>query len=338
MPKEAAFFERIAGAGVKCLLCPKQCSIAEGKTGFCRVRKNLGGTLWAMGYARCSSYAVDPIEKKPLYHFYPGSHIVSVGTTGCNFACKFCQNWQIAQEESPTRELAPETLVGATLEERATDGRVVGIAYTYSEPVVWYEYVAEAAALAREEGLKNVLVTNGFILEEPLNRLLPLIDGMNVDVKAFSDEYYRRVCAGTIEPVLRTVETASAAGCHVEVTTLIVPGLNDSDDEIRDLSQWLASIERGIPLHLSRYFPNYRMTLPPTPESSLKRCREIAMENLHYVFLGNMAGAGGSDTRCPRCGTTVLERSGLELRGSRLEDGRCPDCGRAIEVRGEVFV
>ncbi|MGE5484361.1 MAG: AmmeMemoRadiSam system radical SAM enzyme [Ignavibacteriales bacterium] len=338
-PKEAAFFERTGdGAGVRCLLCPRECVIAEGKAGFCRVRKNVGGTLRATGYAKCSSYAVDPIEKKPLYHFYPGSYILSVGTTGCNLGCRFCQNWQIAHEDAPTQDLPAESLVKAAVEEREVERRVVGIAYTYSEPVVWYEYVIETAALAREEGLKNVLVTNGFIRKEPLKGLLPLIDGVNVDVKAFNDEYYRRVCAGTLEPVLRTVEAACGADLHVEVTTLVVPGLNDSDDEIRSLSRWLASVGKGIPLHFSRYFPNYRMTLPPTPESTLRRCRETAMEYLHYVFTGNVADTEGQNTYCPQCGATLLERSGLALRRSRLENGRCPDCGRSIEVRGEVFV
>ncbi|MGE5543238.1 MAG: AmmeMemoRadiSam system radical SAM enzyme [Bacillota bacterium] len=338
-PGEAAFFERVGeDASVRCLLCPRECVISEGRAGFCRVRKNIGGTLRAAGYARCSSYAVDPIEKKPLYHFYPGSYILSVGTIGCNLGCRFCQNWRIAHEDAPTQDIAPESLVKAAVEEREADRRVVGIAYTYSEPVVWYEYVIEAAARAREEGLKNVLVTNGFIREEPLKRLLSVIDGVNVDVKAFNDEFYRSVCAGTLEPVLRTVERAAGASVHVEVTTLVVPGLNDSDEEIRDLSRWLASVDRAIPLHFSRYFPNYRMTLPPTPESTLRRCRVTAMDYLHYVFTGNMADEEGQNTYCPQCGATLLERSGLALRRSRLEDGRCADCGRSIEVRGEVFV
>ncbi len=337
--KEAAFFERTGReAELRCLLCPRECVIAAGRAGFCRVRKNIGGILQATGYARCSSFAVDPVEKKPLYHFYPGSYIVSVGTIGCNLGCRFCQNWQIAHGDSPTQELRPETLVRAAMEERNLERRVIGIAYTYSEPVVWYEYVVDTAALARQEGLKNVLVTNGFIRKEPLREMLQLIDGMNVDVKAFNDDYYRKVCAGMVKPVLETVEEAYRAGCHIEITTLVLPGLNDSEAEIRDLARWLASVGKEIPLHFSRYFPNYRMTLPPTPESTLRRCREIAMEHLYYVFTGNMYDDEGQNTYCPSCGAMLLERSGLSLRGSRLEDHACPECGRAIELEGEVFL
>ncbi|MCR4399084.1 MAG: AmmeMemoRadiSam system radical SAM enzyme [Firmicutes bacterium] len=336
--REARFYERIDGTGkVRCLLCPKKCAIEEGRAGYCRVRRNIGGTLRTTGYARCSSFAVDPIEKKPLYHFYPGSYVVSVGTVGCNLGCRFCQNWQIAHEDAPTREMSPENLVTITAGERDLDRRVIGIAYTYSEPIVWYEYVLDTAAMAREAGLKNVFVTNGSINEEPLREMLPMIDAMNIDVKAFSNEYYRGVCSGLLGPVLRTVELVYESGCHVEVTTLLVPGLNDSEEEMRALSRWLASVSRDIPLHLSRYFPNYRMTLAPTPEEVLRRSREIASEELHFVYTGNVRDEVGQNTYCPWCGAVLIERSGLALRSSHLRDGTCPRCGRPAGIRGEVL-
>ncbi|NPV71821.1 MAG: AmmeMemoRadiSam system radical SAM enzyme [Firmicutes bacterium] len=336
--REAAFYEAIGGGpDVRCLLCPHYCIIKEGRAGFCRVRRNVGGTLMATGYARCSSCAVDPIEKKPLYHFYPGSYILSVGTVGCNLGCRFCQNWQIAHTDAPTQDLPPVDLVRMAVEERAVEPRVIGIAYTYSEPLVWYEYVAECARANRGYGLKTVLVTNGFVNPEPLRELLPAIDAVNVDVKSYTNEYYQRVCSGALEPVLKTVEEAYRAGCHVEVTTLIVPGLNDSDEEMTRLSAWLASVGKEIPLHLSRYFPNYRMTLLPTPVETLRRLRDIAIKNLHYVYTGNVTGEDGQNTYCPACGMMLLERTGMTLRFSGIKDHACPGCGRPADIRGDVF-
>ncbi|MGB9803090.1 AmmeMemoRadiSam system radical SAM enzyme [Desulfofundulus sp.] len=287
--QEALFYEKGDGGIAFCRLCPRFCKIREGNTGFCRVRKNQQGTLYTLNYGRVSSYGLDPIEKKPLYHFYPGSDIFSLGSVGCNLHCGFCQNWQIAHADPRTVYLSPEEAVAAAKEQVARGYPCVGLAYTYNEPFVWYEYVYDTARLARKEGLKNVLVTNGYVNEEPLRRLLPYIDAMNIDVKGFSGEYYREVCAGHLEPVLRTVEFAHGH-CHVELTTLLVPGLNDSEEEIRRLVDWVAALSPDIPLHFTRYFPNYKFDLPPTPLETLKRAREIALEKLHYVYLGNVPG------------------------------------------------
>ncbi|KAF1856016.1 hypothetical protein Lal_00003804 [Lupinus albus] len=238
-----AHYYKNNGQGVTCLLCPKTCSIAEGETGFCRTRQNSGGKLYVLNYAACSACALDPIEKKPLYHFYPGRQILSLGTWGCNFSCQFCQNWRIAHEQPETKTLSPQAAVGMAQE--AGSGNI-GLAFTYSEPGVWYEYVLDTARLAHEKGLKNVLVTNGFINKQPLRKLLPYIDAMNIDVKAFSDEYYQQVCAGRLDNVKHTVEMASLY-CHVEITTLLVPGLNDSKDEIKALAKWLNGVDSTIP-------------------------------------------------------------------------------------------
>lgn len=326
------------GGAVDCRLCPHHCHIGEGRLGICRVRKNEGGTLYSANYGHLTSLAIDSTEKKPLYHFYPGSFLLSVGTVGCNLRCGFCQNWTISQTSTiPGEELTPSGLVAIYEQKRALDRRLAGIAYTYNEPFMWYEYVQDAAKAAQEKGAMNVLVTNGFVEQEPLKEILPLIDAMNVDVKGFKDEYYRKVCRGRLEPVLCTVETSKKAGCHIEVTTLLVPGLNDSAQEIEELCGWLASVGRDIPLHFSRYFPNYEFDLPPTPEHTLIEAREIARKYLDYVYLGNIWTASGSDTICPSCKRKVLERSAMELKESHLNGRNCRFCGREIEIRGKVF-
>lgn len=336
--QEALFYERLPEKRVLCRLCPQHCHIGPDQRGFCRVRKNVDGLLYTTNYAQATSYAVDPTEKKPLYHFYPGSYLFSLGTLGCNFRCGFCQNWQISQRDAPTETLTPREAVDLATEIRRREPGMIGIAYTYSEPSVWYEYVLDTAELAHAAGLKNVLVTNGFIEEEPLAKLLPYVDAMNVDVKAFTDDYYRKICAGHLDPVLRTVEQAHRAGVHIEVTTLIVPTLNDSEEEIGALVEWLAGVSPEIPYHLSRYFPNYKMDLPATPPATLEKLRQVARRKLRYVYVGNLRG-DGSNTYCYNCGALLIRRIGMGVAESRLgHDGRCPDCGTAIDIRGQVMV
>lgn len=331
--REALFYEKKAENTVLCRLCPKSCLIKEGHTGFCRVRENRAGTLYTLNYGQCSSCNADPMEKKPLYHFYPAHTILSVGTFGCNLRCGFCQNWEIAHGSPPTLSLTPEQVVTIT---KAQGPRCVGVAYTYSEPVVWYEFVLDTARQVREAGLKNVLVTNGFITEEPLRRLLPYIDAMNIDVKSFRDDYYKRVCAGRLEPVLRTVEIAREH-CHVEVTNLLVTGLNDSEEEIAELVNWLAGLDPNIPLHFSRYFPNFEMDKPPTPLNTLYRARELARQKLRYVYLGNVWDEEADTTYCPECGAAVIRREGYKVRAIQLKDGKCGACGMPVNVIGHVW-
>ncbi len=284
MSRLAMYFDKIEDSKVHCYLCPHNCVIKPGHLGACRARKNIEGELYSMNYGHVTSMAIDPIEKKPLNRFEPGSLILSAGTFGCNLKCSFCQNWTIAHDDADTVEVSPGELVSKA---KGYDGNI-GIAYTYNEPSIWYEYVLETSKLARQEGLKNVLVTNGFISREPLEELLPYVDAMNIDVKAFSNSFYVDICKATLENVKSTVEIA-AKKCHVEGTTLVVPDLNDSPEEIGELSKWLASISTEIPLHLSRYFPNYKMTdKPATPVETLLKAREAAQEHLKYVYLGNV--------------------------------------------------
>ena len=283
--KEALYYKKLNDDSVQCLLCPKLCKIKEGKSGFCGARENIGNKLFSNIYSRVSSQGMDPIEKKPLYHFYPGSLILSLGTIGCNFACPFCQNWQISQEHNvPTQNMSPSEAV-----EKALERSSVGIAYTYSEPMIWYEYVMDTAKLAKEKGLKNVLVTNGYINEKPIKELLPFIDAMNIDLKAFDEKFYKEICKGELEPVLKTIKICSTS-CHVEITNLIIPRLNDTTRHFENLVNWIKeNIGADIPLHFSRYFPHYKMkTSSATPIETLEQAYEIAKRKLRYVYLGNI--------------------------------------------------
>lgn len=324
---EASFW-RPEGDRIRCTLCPKGCLLGPGQTGGCRARQNREGRLESLNYGEVTSVALDPIEKKPLYHFYPGRDILSLGTFGCNFSCRFCQNYSISQERARSRTISPEQAV--SLARQQPEG-TIGLAYTYSEPSVWYEFVRDAARQAHSAGLKNVLVSNGYVSPEPLQELIPFIDAANIDVKAFSDAFYREVCGGSLKPVLQTVE-ALKKSVHVEITTLVVPGLNDSEDEIRELVAWVSGLGRETPLHLSRYFPTYQMTTPPTPVETLIRARDIARESLHYVYLGNAATNEGHDTACPGCGGVLVSRDNWEVRFELLDQGKCGQCGRPADI------
>lgn len=271
---------------VQCLLCPHVCVIPENGKGLCRVRQNRSGTLELLNYGKVTAIALDPIEKKPLKLFQPQTSILSLGTFGCNLACRFCQNWSIAQtDETATEYLAPGEAVELALKLAARGN--IGIAYTYSEPLMWYEYVLDTAKLARDAGLENVLVTNGYLNPKPLKKLLPYIDAVNLDIKAYTEGFYHDMCRGSLAPVLRNARII-AGYCHLEITTLIIPGMNDSPEEIGNLASWIAQIDKDIPLHLSRYFPNYRLNIPPTPLSTLKAAGDKAKESLKHVFLGNV--------------------------------------------------
>ncbi|MCX7745582.1 MAG: AmmeMemoRadiSam system radical SAM enzyme [Clostridia bacterium] len=282
----AKHYKKIEDLKVNCSLCPHNCMIESGKYGICRARRNVEGDLYSLNYGMVTSIALDPIEKKPLYRFHPGSLILSVGTFGCNLKCSFCQNWGIAHENPKTMRVEPLELVQKA-EELMEDGNI-GIAYTYNEPSIWYEFIEDTAKLAKEHKLKNVMVTNGFIGIEPLKGLLPYIDAMNIDIKAFNNHFYQEICKARLEEVKRVVEIA-AEKCHVEITTLVIPGLNDRMEEIEDMVKWLRGITPEIPLHLSRYFPNYKMTdIPPTPVETLYKARDKALQYLKYVYLGNI--------------------------------------------------
>jgi len=323
--KEARYYKKLSGDRVRCNLCPHYCVIPPGESGKCRLRVNRGGTLFTLSYGRTVTLNVDPIEKKPLYHFLPGKVILSIGPNGCTFKCTFCQNWHISQEDVPTTYISPEDLA-----DFAGRNGSIGVAFTYTEPLLWFEYIMDVAPLLRERGLKSVLVTNGFLNVEPARELAPLVDGFNIDLKSIRDEFYREYCDGRVEPVKNFIEEANRVS-HVEVTNLIIPGLNDSRRDIEDLVDWVSGVSSDIPIHFSRFFPQYRMNdRPPTPPETLEMAYEIASKKLKYVYIGNIFIEGTEDTRCPNCGEVVVKRVGynVQLMGKK---GKCPACGTDIK-------
>lgn len=323
----AVFYEKQPEQVVLCHLCPHHCRIKAGKRGVCRVRKNQDGTLVTENYGQVASLALDPLEKKPLFHFFPGRAILSAGTFGCNLFCSFCQNYSLAHETPATQYMSPEAL--SLIAARARAQGSIGMAFTYNEPSIWYEYIRDCAPLLKEQGLKVVLITNGYLEDKPLRELLPFIDAMNIDVKAFTNDFYKRLCKGALEPVLQTVQTA-AEDTHVEVTTLLIPGENDRLEDIEALSRWLASIRPGIPLHLSRYHPAYKYQKePPTPEETLLEAQAAARRHLSFVYLGNVLK--GNDTHCLHCRALLIRRSYYRTELINFRDGICAACGEPID-------
>ncbi|MCK9997502.1 MAG: AmmeMemoRadiSam system radical SAM enzyme [Candidatus Krumholzibacteria bacterium] len=324
----AAWWRPLDNGQVACDLCPIACRLREGQTGPCATRANHEGTMVPLHYGRIVSSAIDPIEKKPLYHFHPGSPILSVAAPGCNLHCMFCQNWNISQNgEARTLKTSPTDLVAMAQAEES-----VGIAFTYSEPLVWYEFVKDTAGIVREKGLKNVLVTNGYLNPEPLAELLPLIDAANIDLKSMDDVFYRKICKARLEPVLASIRQFREAGVHLEITNLLIPGHNDRDDQITALVDFVAGLDQDIPLHFSAYHPAWKLNAQPTPPATLQRARELAAGKLKYVYLGNTNSSEGRDTVCPDCGTVVVERSGYRGVGKLTDGDRCPGCGARIPV------
>jgi len=317
----AAFWKEQPCDKVQCVLCPHNCIIPTGKSGICKVRLNLKGALYSLIYSETTGVGLDPIEKKPLYHFFPGSQILSLGTNGCNLSCSFCQNWQISQTGNSERQkLTPDGAVRLARQESS-----IGIAYTYNEPFIWFEYVLETAKKAKEQGLKNVLVTNGFVNPEPLMELLPYVDAMNIDLKSINDRFYRQTCNGSLPPVKRTIETAQKH-CHIELTNLLVPGKNDSEKDLLELTAYVSTLGKDIPLHFSRYFPLYKATEPATPVSTLQNAARIAKSKLNYVYLGNLEGEESS-THCPKCKEELIRRKGFLLETYHLSGSNCFKCG-----------
>ena len=323
---EARYYAAQPDQTILCQLCPQECRITSGKAGFCKVRQHRDGQLLATNYGQVASIALDPIEKKPLYHYFPGHTILSVGTIGCNLACRFCQNWHISREAAPTEALTPEELRDLSIRAHREHGSI-GLAYTYSEPGVWFEFLTAVMPLIREAGLKNVLVTNGFLQPEPWQELLQWTDAANIDLKGFSTDFYCKICSGKLDPVLENIR-AAVQRIHVELTTLIIPGENDQPSQIREMAQWIAALDPKIPLHLSRYYPNYQMTAAPTPLETMEEAYRIAKEYLQYVYLGNMGKT--NDTFCPECGAIWVERSGYHTKVK--PDETCPKCGGKIDL------
>jgi len=328
--REAELYRRMPGGAVSCFLCQRRCYLKKGETGYCHVRKNDNGKLHALNYGKCVSYAVDPIEKKPFYHFCPGSPVFSFAAPGCNFRCEHCQNWGISQPaEIFGQDIPPERLVEMALRTRSE-----GIAYTYTEPTIFFEYAKDTALLARKKGLYNVFVSNGYMTPEAIGEMGKFLDAARLDLKAFDDEFYREVCGGAhLEPVLQSIKLLHKK-MHLEIITLLIPTLNDSDEEIRALSKWVKKLDANIPLHFTGYYPANRMTLPPTPVETLDRARRIAMEEgLKYVYTGNRPGDPGENTYCPSCNEPVILRMGMSMLENRLVKGnRCPKCKAKLPI------
>jgi pyruvate formate lyase activating enzyme len=333
MQKQALFFTPVDEHIVRCELCPHFCQIRNQHTGDCRTRCNSGGVLISENYGRLTAVHSDPIEKKPLYHFYPGSEILSAGSFGCNLHCSFCQNHDISQvsaQQVSSKFYTPEEITKLALNIQGN----IGLAYTYNEPTVFYEFMIETAELIRKAGKKNVMVSNGFINPEPLERLTDIIDGFNIDLKFFSAELYRKICGGKLESILSALKKIRSSGKHLEITHLLVPGLNDDAERFKQMIAWIeAELGEESILHLSRYYPQFHCASPPTPESKLVDFYHIATEKLKYVYLGNINVPGKGDTLCASCGKTVIRRSGYFADAAGLDkNGHCRHCNHKIAL------
>ncbi|MEW6556484.1 MAG: AmmeMemoRadiSam system radical SAM enzyme [Elusimicrobiota bacterium] len=332
LPKEAQFYEKLPNDFVKCGLCPWRCTIAPNQRGVCRTRENKDGKLYTLTYSRPCTINVDPIEKKPFFHFLPSEAAFSIATAGCNVGCKFCQNWQISKimpDESSALYITPEDIVRTA---KKSGAKV--IAYTYTEPTVFYEYMIEISSLAKKEGLKNVVVSCGYINPEPLKKLLKYVDAYKVDLKSFNKKYYEDIVGAQLEPVLETIKTVKQAGVHLEIVYLVVPTLNDKPDEVRQMARWLVkNIGTDVPLHFTRFHPEYKMlNYPTTPVSTVENLRKIAMnEGLKYVYVGNVPpGNEGENTYCPKCKKLLIKRLGFYVDKNNVVNGCCKICGQKI--------
>jgi len=334
--QEAMFYKQLEKSMVKCNLCNQLCTIPEGKRGLCGVRTNEAGKLYTLVYGKAAATGLDPVEKKPLFHFYPGSATYSISTVGCNFRCKNCQNHEISQTPKNYgpifgEDLPPEEVVSAA---KRYDCR--SIAYTYTEPTIFFEYAYETARLASKEGIKNIFVTNGYITEEALRTIAPYLDAANIDLKSHSDGFYRENCGAKLEPVLDNIRLHKELGIWIEITTLVIPTLNDSERELREVARFIKSVGPEIPWHISQFHSMYQLLhLPRTPVSTLKMAHDIGVEEgLRYVYMGNVPAEGGENTYCHSCNERLIRRFGYEILENKLKDSKCPRCGAEINGVG----
>jgi pyruvate formate lyase activating enzyme len=330
-PVPARWYTRLQAGIVQCQLCPRRCRVSKGKRGYCGVRENRKGEYYSLVYGNPAAILLDPIEKKPFFHLLPGTGSFSLATVGCNLHCKFCQNWEISQaqpEEIYSYEASPEMVV-----RQARQMGARSVAYTYTEPTVFYEFMLDTAQMAAAAGLLNVMHSNGFINPEPLEQLCPLLDAANIDLKGFTDTFYQDLCEGWQAPVLETLKILKQNGVHLEITNLLIPTLNDDMEAIRRMCRWIATeLGKDTPLHLSRFYPLYKLkSLPPTPVSTLEQARVVAQqEGLEFVYIGNVPGHEGANTYCPNCGKVLIKRAGFMVVENAMQEGKCRYCGTSI--------
>jgi len=328
---EAKFYQKLANSKIKCKLCPRECTVGDKERGYCKVRENRGGTFYSMVYSRVCAAHVDPIEKKPFFHYLPGTVAFSLATAGCNVNCKFCQNWEISQsrpEEIPAQYAPPQHIA-----ELARQSNCPTIAYTYSEPVVWAEYLMDCADAGHAAGVRSIVVSNGYMQEEALRTAYGKMDAVKIDLKSFTESYYRQVVTGQLKPVLETLVTLRKMGKWTEIVFLVLPTLNDSDAEFRSLAQWIkVNLGADVPLHFTQYHPEYLLkNLPITPVSTLERAKAIAdAEGLHFVYIGNVPGHPAQNTYCPKCRKMIVERVGFVASEMLIKNGKCPFCQQPI--------
>lgn len=330
--KEALFYDKLDNKAVQCHICPRNCIIPLGKRGFCGVRENRGGALYALSYGKLVTIHIDPIEKKPLFHFLPSTTAFSIATAGCNLRCKFCQNWEISQAKP--EEVQYTYIEPADLVKKVKESGSPTIAYTYTEPTIFYEYMLETAKLCRQQGIKNIMHSAGYINEEPLRRLAKYLDAANIDLKGFSDDYYAKMSEGSLGPVLNTLKILKEEGVHLEITNLVLTGFNDDEDTIIKMCLWIKdNLGLDTPLHFSRAFPMYKLTsLNPTPLETLEKARKIALDcGLKYVYIGNVAGHPAENSYCPACKKLLVERKGYFVIQNNIQDGKCKFCGEEIK-------
>lgn len=329
MQKEALYYEKLKNDVVRCHLCPVNCVIKKGNYGNCNARQNISGKLISKVYGNLSGFSIDPVEKKPLYHFLPGKFILSIGTTGCNLHCKFCQNWETSQSKPNEDDIiTPQFII-----EKALESECKMIAYTYNEPTIFFEYMLETAKLAKKNNIKNIIVSNGFINPEPLKELIPYLDAANIDLKSFENEFYKKYCGAQLAPVLNTIKTLHKAKVHLEITNLIIPSLNDDSKIINEMCKWIHdNLGSNVPLHFSASYPCYKMLdTIPTPIETLEKAKDIANKNkINYVYIGNVQGQD-NNTYCPKCKEVLIDREDYSAQDINIKEGKCNYCGFGIK-------
>ncbi len=330
--KEASFYEKLDDKKVRCFLCAHHCIIKDGKRGICAVRENKNGILYSLVYGKVISMNIDPIEKKPLFHFLPESKSFSIATVGCNFKCQHCQNYEISQYPREYNDIIGNDVSPETIVESALRYGCESISYTYTEPTIFFEFAYDCAKLAQEKGIKNVFVSNGYTSPEATKAIAPYLHGNNIDLKGNND-FYKNICGAKVEPVKSTIRLMKELGVWVEVTTLIIPDYNDSEDELKLIAEFIRSVDPYIPWHVTQFYPTYQLTdKPRTPLKTLRRAREIGFESgLKYVYEGNVPGEGGENTYCPECKELLIKRFGFSISENKLRNGRCPKCGGEIK-------